>query len=86
MLSIVKLLISGIVVYDSGKDLTWRVSHPAMYPDPDFAESTILEHRFTLMDGVVGIAFDQEAGIIYFQPLATDRFVTTIYKPTNILN
>lgn len=45
-----------------------------MYPDPDFAESTILEHRFTLMDGVVGIAFDQEAGIIYFQPLATDRF------------
>ncbi|KXJ83812.1 hypothetical protein RP20_CCG000972 [Aedes albopictus] len=69
----------GIVVYDSGKDLTWRVSHPAMYPDPDFAESTILEHRFTLMDGVVGIAFDQEAGIIYFQPLATDRLfsVTT---------
>lgn len=63
----------GIVVYDSGKDLTWRVSHPAMYPDPDFAESTILEHRFTLMDGVVGIAFDQEAGIVYFQPLATDR-------------
>ncbi|XP_055588301.1 major royal jelly protein 1-like [Uranotaenia lowii] len=63
----------GIVVYDSGKDLTWRVSHPAMYPDPDFAESTIMEHRFTLMDGVVGLAFDPEAGIIYFQPLATDR-------------
>ncbi|XP_058451836.1 major royal jelly protein 1 [Malaya genurostris] len=63
----------GIVVYDSGKDLTWRVSHPSMYPDPDFAESTILEHRFTLMDGIVGLAFDQEAGIIYFQPLATDR-------------
>ncbi|XP_055624890.1 uncharacterized protein LOC129767746 isoform X1 [Toxorhynchites rutilus septentrionalis] len=63
----------GIVVYDSGKDLTWRVSHPAMYPDPDFAESAILEHRFTLMDGVVGLAFDQESGIVYFQPLATDR-------------
>ncbi|KAL1398919.1 hypothetical protein pipiens_008588 [Culex pipiens pipiens] len=63
----------GIVVYDSGKDLTWRVSHPAMYPDPDFSESTILEHRFTLMDGVVGLAFDPEAEIVYFQPLATDR-------------
>ncbi|XP_055526380.1 major royal jelly protein 1-like [Wyeomyia smithii] len=69
----------GIVVYDSVKDLTWRVSHPSMYPDPDFAESTILEHRFTLMDGVVGLAFDEEAGILYFQPLATDRLfsVTT---------
>uniref|UniRef100_A0A182QQT8 Bee-milk protein n=1 Tax=Anopheles farauti TaxID=69004 RepID=A0A182QQT8_9DIPT len=69
----------GIVVYDSGKDLTWRVSHPAMYPDPDFAESSILEHRFTLMDGIVGLAFDMEAGIVYFQPLATDRIfsVTT---------
>ncbi|XP_058057121.1 major royal jelly protein 1-like [Anopheles bellator] len=69
----------GIVVYDSGKDLTWRVSHPAMYPDPDFAQSAILEHRFTLMDGIVGLAFDMEAGIVYFQPLATDRIfsVTT---------
>uniref|UniRef100_A0A182N5P7 Bee-milk protein n=1 Tax=Anopheles dirus TaxID=7168 RepID=A0A182N5P7_9DIPT len=69
----------GIVVYDSGKDLTWRVSHPAMYPDPDFAESSIHEHRFTLMDGIVGLAFDMEAGIVYFQPLATDRIfsVTT---------
>ncbi|XP_052868812.1 major royal jelly protein 1-like [Anopheles cruzii] len=63
----------GIVVYDSGKDLTWRLSHPAMYPDPDFAESRILEHRFTLMDGVVGLAFDPEAATLYFQPLATDR-------------
>ncbi|XP_053674353.1 protein yellow-like [Anopheles nili] len=63
----------GIVVYDSGKDLTWRLSHPAMYPDPDFAESRILEHRFTLMDGVVGLAFDPETSILYFQPLATDR-------------
>uniref|UniRef100_A0A182MFR8 Bee-milk protein n=1 Tax=Anopheles culicifacies TaxID=139723 RepID=A0A182MFR8_9DIPT len=63
----------GIVVYDSEKDLTWRLSHPAMYPDPDFAESRILDHRFTLMDGVVGMAFDPEAAILYFQPLATDR-------------
>ncbi|XP_052903380.1 major royal jelly protein 1-like [Anopheles moucheti] len=63
----------GIVVYDSEKDLTWRLSHPAMYPDPDFAESRILEHRFTLMDGVVGLAFDPETAILYFQPLATDR-------------
>ncbi|XP_049280715.1 major royal jelly protein 1-like [Anopheles funestus] len=63
----------GIVVFDSGKDLTWRLSHPAMYPDPDFAESRIHEHRFTLMDGVVGLAFDPEAAILYFQPLATDR-------------
>ncbi|CAO1422196.1 unnamed protein product [Diamesa serratosioi] len=63
----------GIVVYDSGRDLTWRLSHPSMFADPDFAESTIQEHKFTLMDGVVGLAFDVESRIVYFQPLATDR-------------
>ncbi|KAJ6637741.1 Major royal jelly protein 1 [Pseudolycoriella hygida] len=63
----------AIVVYDSGRDLTWRLSHPAMYPDPNFAQSNILGHRFTLMDGIVGMAFDAKAGIVYFQPLATDR-------------
>lgn len=65
---------SGLVVYDSGRDLTWRLSHPSMYPDPNFAESTILEHKFTLMDGVVGLSFDPESATVYFQPLATDRY------------
>ncbi|XP_036323722.1 major royal jelly protein 1 [Rhagoletis pomonella] len=63
----------GIIVYDSGRDVTWRVSHPAMYPDPDFAQSEILNDRFILMDGVVGLAFDPKLGVVYFQPLATDR-------------
>lgn len=64
---------AAIVVYDSGKDLTWRLSHPSMYPDPNFAQSNILGQRFTLMDGVVGLAFDAKTSIVYFQPLATDR-------------
>ncbi|XP_067616895.1 major royal jelly protein 1 [Eurosta solidaginis] len=63
----------GIIVYDSGRDVTWRVSHPAMYPDPDFAQSEILNDSFILMDGIVGLAFDSTLGILYFQPLATDR-------------
>lgn len=45
----------------------------AMYPDPDFAQSEIHNDRFVLMDGVVGLAFDERNGIVYFQPLATDR-------------
>ncbi|EDV92958.1 GH18542 [Drosophila grimshawi] len=69
----------GIIVYDSAKDLTWRHSHPAMYPDPDFAQSEILNDRFVLMDGVVGLAFDERNGIVYFQPLATDR-VFSVHK------
>ncbi|EDW24162.1 GL23985 [Drosophila persimilis] len=69
----------GIVVYDSGKDVTWRVSHPAMYPDPDFAQSEILNDRFVLMDGVVGLTFDERKGVVYFQPLATDR-VFSVHK------
>lgn len=65
--------ITAIVVYDSERDLTWRLSHPAMFPDPNFAQSNILGQRFTLMDGIVGITFDPTIGVIYFQPLATDR-------------
>lgn len=44
-----------------------------MYPDPNFAQSTILGNRFTLMDGIVGLGFDPNIGVVYFQPLATDR-------------
>lgn len=64
----------GIVVYDSVRDMTWRVSHPAMYPDPDFAQSDIQGYKFVLMDGIVGLAFDDQ-DLVYFQPLATDRWV-----------
>lgn len=46
-----------------------------MYPDPDFAQAEILNDRFVLMDGIVGITFDATKGLIYFQPFATDRYV-----------
>lgn len=62
------------MVYDSINDRTWRVSHPAMYPDPDFAQSDVQGYKFVLMDGIVGLAFDEQ-DLIYFQPLATDRLV-----------
>lgn len=75
-----KFLLPALVVYDSGNDLTWRVSHPSMFADPDFAESRIGNDRFTLMDGVVGIAFDRPAGIVYYQPLATDRLFSVSTK------
>ncbi|KAG5671106.1 hypothetical protein PVAND_001320 [Polypedilum vanderplanki] len=63
----------AIVVYDSGRDLTWRLSHPSMYADDDFATSRIGNDRFNLSDGIVGMAFDVESRIVYYQPLATDR-------------
>lgn len=51
-----------------------------MFPDPDFEELQILNDRFTLMDGVVGIAFDKVAGVVYFQPFATDRLFSVTSK------
>lgn len=74
--------LAAIVVYDSGRDLTWRLSHPAMFPDPNFAQSNILGQRFTLMDGIVGLAFDENLGVVYFQPLATDRYVDCMHNRT----
>ncbi|XP_037945802.1 major royal jelly protein 1-like [Teleopsis dalmanni] len=63
----------ALIVYDSERDVTWRLTHPAMFPDPDFAQSEILNDRFILMDGVVGLTFDKKTSLVYFQPLATDR-------------
>lgn len=61
------------MVYDSKRGLTYRLSDPSMYPDPNFAKTNILGQRFTLMDGIVGMAFDAHAKVVYYQPLATDR-------------
>ncbi|KAI4456330.1 protein yellow-related [Holotrichia oblita] len=66
----------GIVVYDSQKDQAWRLMHPSMFPDPDFSDYTIDGERFTLMDGIVGLAHSPNLGLIYYQPLATDRIFT----------
>ncbi|XP_044759116.1 major royal jelly protein 1-like [Coccinella septempunctata] len=63
----------GIVVYNSAQDTAWRLIHPTMYPDPDFSDYTIQGETFTLMDGVVGLAFSPKLATLYFQPLATDR-------------
>lgn len=44
-----------------------------MYPDPNFSDFRIEEDMFTLMDGVVGISHSPKLGVVYYQPLATDR-------------
>ncbi|XP_017778768.1 PREDICTED: protein yellow-like [Nicrophorus vespilloides] len=63
----------GVVVYDSSKDNIWRFMHPSMFPDPNFSDYTIDNERFTLMDGIVGLGFSPNRGLLYYQPLATDR-------------
>lgn len=66
-------LSTGLVVYDGIRDQAWRFSHPSMYPDPDFSEYNINGETFTLMDGIVGITHSPKLGVVYYQPLATDR-------------
>ncbi|XP_045448607.1 protein yellow-like [Melitaea cinxia] len=63
----------GIIVYDGRRDNAWRVTHASMYPDPDFGEYDIGGEKFTLMDGVVGLTHSPAQGLLYYQPLATDR-------------
>ncbi|CAH2236796.1 jg8555 [Pararge aegeria aegeria] len=63
----------GIIVYDARRDNAWRVTHASMYPDPDLGEYDIGGDKFTLMDGVVGITHSPAQGLVYYQPLATDR-------------
>ncbi|CAG4979933.1 protein yellow [Colias croceus] len=63
----------GIIVYDGRRDNAWRVTHASMYPDPDLGEYDIGGDKFTLMDGVVGLTHSPAQGLLYYQPLATDR-------------
>ncbi|RZB40748.1 yellow-e, partial [Asbolus verrucosus] len=72
----------GLVVYDGSQDTAWRLMHPAMFPDPDFSDYTVQGEKFTLMDGVVGLALAPKLGNLYFQPLATDRLFSI---PTSVL-
>ncbi|KAH1016384.1 hypothetical protein HUJ04_007611 [Dendroctonus ponderosae] len=66
----------GIVVYDALRDRTWRVTHPSMFPDPNFATYTITGESFTLPDGVVGLAHSPKLATVFYQPLATDSIPT----------
>lgn len=63
-------------MYDGHRDNAWRVTHASMYPDPDMGEYDINGERFTLMDGIVGLAHSPAQGLLYYQPLATDRLVS----------
>nr|XP_031828177.1 protein yellow-like isoform X1 [Nomia melanderi] len=73
---------AGIVVFDSVNERSWRVAHPYMFPDPDFSTYRIGNSMFELMDGIVGLAFSRRQGVVYFQPLATDRLFSV---PTSAL-
>ncbi|XP_074031974.1 yellow-e isoform X1 [Leptinotarsa decemlineata] len=74
----------GLVVYDGVRDQAWRLSHPTMFPDPNFSDYNIGGESFTLMDGIIGITHSPKLATVYFQPLATDRIfsipTTTLTK------
>lgn len=67
--------IVGLVVYDALRDRTWRVAHPSMFPDPNFSTYTVTDESFTLPDGVVGLAHSPKLATLFYQPLATDRYI-----------
>lgn len=49
--------------------------HPSMFPDPDYADTTINGETIALMDGIVGLAHSPNLGILYYQPLATTGYL-----------
>ncbi|XP_076243470.1 dopaminechrome tautomerase [Calliopsis andreniformis] len=63
----------GLVVFDGARDRSWRVLHATMFPNPDYSTYRIGTDTFELLDGVVGLAFSARLGVVYYQPLATDR-------------
>ncbi|XP_076169514.1 protein yellow [Ptiloglossa arizonensis] len=72
----------GILVFDGATERSWRVVHASMYPDPNFSMYRIGADTFELMDGVVGLAFSANLGLLYYQPLATNRLFSV---PTTAL-
>ncbi|KAL1130528.1 hypothetical protein AAG570_011774 [Ranatra chinensis] len=69
----------GLIVYDSKRDAAWRLSHPQMFPDPDFGTYRVAGESFTLMDGIIGLTLSG-AGVhpkrLFFQPFASDRLLS----------
>ncbi|KAG5308174.1 YELL protein, partial [Acromyrmex insinuator] len=72
----------GILIFDGATDRSWRVIHSSMFPNPDQAMYTIGSDTFEFLDGVVGLTFSPKLGIVYYQPLATDRIFSV---PTSAL-
>ncbi|XP_001948479.1 protein yellow [Acyrthosiphon pisum] len=75
----------GILVYDARRDTAWRLSHPYMFPDPDFGTFSVAGESFTLMDGIIGLALSPFGSVgrrLYFQPFASDRLFSV---PTSAL-
>nr|XP_018907408.1 PREDICTED: protein yellow-like [Bemisia tabaci] len=66
----------GIVVYDARRDAAWRLSHPNMFPEPEFGKFTLQGESFTLMDGIIGMAISPPGSyqkLLYFQAFASDK-------------
>ncbi|KAK2586171.1 hypothetical protein KPH14_001438 [Odynerus spinipes] len=63
----------GLVVFDASNNTSWRLLHASMFPHPDYTIYQIGDETFELMDGIVGLAFSPRLGMVYYQPLATDR-------------
>lgn len=42
----------GILVYDARRDTAWRLSHPFMFPDPDFGTMSVRFHADYTQGGI----------------------------------
>ncbi|XP_035733690.1 uncharacterized protein LOC118446767 [Vespa mandarinia] len=63
----------GIQIFDGANNTSWRVLHASMLPNPDYTIYQLGDENFELPDGIVGLAFSPRLGMVYYQPLATDR-------------
>lgn len=48
----------GILVYDARRDTAWRLSHPLMYPDPDFGILSVSYCTMCFVRGIISVPFD----------------------------
>lgn len=48
----------GILVYDARRDTAWRLSHPLMFPDPDFGTLSVSYCKISLVRGLISVPFD----------------------------
>ncbi|XP_055852942.1 major royal jelly protein 1-like [Episyrphus balteatus] len=80
----------GLLVYDSIRDMAWRVENPLMQPDPNFVTHTVAGESFDLADGMFALNLTPRSkkGLhserhLYFHALASD---TENSVPLRLLN
>jgi len=78
---------NALIVYDSIRDMSWKIKHPSFNPVAQWGTFTVARESFNLMDGLFGLAVSRRGysgqRMLYYHPLASSLEYSV---PLSIIN